>query len=310
MSDAKHLPVMVSEVLGSFEHITDGAILDLTVGLGGHLKAMSEKLSPQISLYGIDRDPQAIAIAQENLKNIQQVKQLTVCSYSQIDQAIINFGDKKFDGLLMDLGISSYQIDSPERGFAFSSDGPLDMRFDAQSGERTAADLINSLSEKELAKIFKEYGEERNAFRIARVITQKRDQDPIQTTAQLKDLIAGSVKGQYQTKTLARIFQALRIAVNNELEKLKESLPVIFEYLKPGGRLSVLTYHSLEDRIVKRFFQRLAKGCICPPHFAICVCGLQPTLTIVTKKAVLPTEEEIALNSRARSAKLRVAEKI
>ena len=310
MSDAKHLPVMVSEVLGSFEHITDGAILDLTVGLGGHLKAMSEQLSPQISLYGIDRDPQAIAIAQENLKNIPQVKQLAICSYSQIDQAIINFEDKKFDGLLMDLGISSYQVDTPDRGFSFSTDGPLDMRFDAESGERTAADLINSLSEKELAKIFKEYGEERSAFRIARIITQKRDQDPILTTTQLKELIAGSVKGPYLVKTLARIFQALRIAVNNELDKLKESLPVLFDYLKPGGRLSVLTYHSLEDRIVKRFFQQLAKGCTCPPQFAVCVCGLEPTLRILTKKAILPSEKEIALNSRARSAKLRVAEKI
>lgn len=310
MSDAQHLPVMVNEVLGSFDQITGGAILDLTVGLGGHLKAISERLSPQISLYGIDRDPQAIAIAQENLKNIKQVKQLATCSYSQIDQAIINFEDKKFDGLLMDLGISSYQIDTPERGFAFSSEGPLDMRFDNQSNERTAADLINTLSEKELAKIFKEYGEEKSAFRIARIITQKRDQDPIQTTTQLKELIAGSVKGPYQTKTLARIFQSLRIAVNHELEKLKDSLPILFEYLKPGGRMVVLTYHSLEDRIVKRFFQQLAKGCTCPPEFSICICGLQPTLIIVNRKAIFPTDEEIALNSRARSAKLRVAEKI
>jgi 16S rRNA (cytosine1402-N4)-methyltransferase len=310
MSDGHHLPVMVDEVLAHLALKADGAYLDLTSGLGGHLKALSQKTDSAARLYGLDKDSKAVEIALNNLEGISQSLKIIPSSYSNIETVIKQFEDKKFDGILFDLGLSSYQIDNPERGFSFQHDGPLDMRFDSESVNKTAADLVNELDENELKKIFKEFGEERNARKIAKEIVRERQRAMILTTIQLSNLVSRVVPPPFQVKSLARIFQALRIAVNNELEQLQKTLPIIINLLNHGARLVFLTYHSLEDRIVKHFFQNEAKGCICPDRLPVCVCGHTPQLKIITKKAIIPTKAEINKNKRARSAKLRVSEKI
>ena len=301
---------MVREVLSYLLGSKDGAYLDLTVGLGGHLAAVGEAVSEHARLYGVDRDAQAIAIAKERLEPIRDRILLHTASYLTIDTLVPTWPDRLFDGILFDLGLSSMQLDEPTRGFSFRHDAQLDMRFDATEKTATAADLLNSLTEQELRKIFFEYGEERRANGIAQAIVRERQIEMILTTNRLKDIVASKVSSQYLNKSLARIFQALRIAVNKELAHLEAVLPKLPALLKPSGRLVVLTYHSLEDRIVKRFFQKMAKGCICPPDFAFCVCGRPPEFSILTRKAIIPTDAEIDLNPRARSAQLRAAEKL
>lgn len=261
-------------------------------------------------MYGLDRDPAAVEQAKRTLRNCGNLKGIACSVYGAIDSVVERFDDKTFDGVLLDLGVSSEQLDDPQRGFSFRLEGPLDMRFDRQSGGRTAADLINTLSEKRLAEIIRDFGEEKNAARLARAIVRERQKKMILTTAQLSRIVLQVARAPYQSKSLARVFQALRIAVNRELEQLAEVLPKAVSLLKTGGRIAVLSYHSLEDRIVKRFFRQKAKGCICPEELAVCVCGLEPTLKIVTAKALTPKESERRQNPRARSAKLRVAEKI
>jgi 16S rRNA (cytosine1402-N4)-methyltransferase len=310
MSDDRHLPVMVNEVLEHLALKADGAYLDLTSGLGGHLKALSQKTNSAARLYGLDKDSKAVEIALENLKGISQSLKIIPSSYSNIETVIKQFEDKKFDGILFDLGLSSYQIDDPDRGFSFRYDGPLDMRFDSESVSKTAADLVNELDEDDLKDIFKDFGEERNARTIAKEIVRERQEAMILTTTQLRNIVNRVVPPPFQVKSLARIFQALRIAVNSELDQLQKTLPIIMNLLNQGARLVFLTYHSLEDRIVKHFFQNEVKGCTCPDRLAVCVCGFTPQLKIITKKAILPTKVEIDKNNRARSAKLRVAEKI
>lgn len=310
MSDDRHLPVMVEEVLEHLVLKTDGAYLDLTSGLGGHLKALSQNTKSVARLYGLDKDSKAVEIAQYNLKGVSQSVKIVPSSYTDIETVIKQFKDKKFDGILFDLGLSSYQIDDPERGFSFRFDGPLDMRFDSKTVSKTAADLVNELDEDELKKIFKDFGEERNAKKIAKEIVRERQKEMILTTTQLRNLVNRIIPPPFQIKSLARIFQALRITVNNEIEQLEKTLPKTLKLLNQGARLAVLTYHSLEDRIVKQFYSYEAKGCICPDRLPVCACGHTPQLKIITKKAILPTNMEIIKNNRARSAKLRVAEKI
>jgi len=310
MIDYLHLPVLVDEVVGNLVTKPDGAYLDLTVGLGGHLKAISKATSSGARLYGLDRDGKAVVLAKENLKDCKQTIRLVCASYDTIDEVVGDFENKEFDGILLDLGISSLQLDDPQRGFSFRFDGPLDMRFDSDAESRTAGDLINTLSEKEIAEIIKVYGEERSAGRLARAIVRERQKEMILTTSQLSEIVKRNVKPVHANKSLARVFQAFRIAVNGELERLEEVLPKIVDILKINGRLAVLTYHSLEDRIIKSFFRKLVKGCVCPDSFDICVCGVKPTLKIITRKAIKPSETELTENSRARSAKLRVAERV
>jgi len=309
-NDPQHLPVMAGEVVNLLITNKEGAYVELTSGLGGHLKALAKELDPKARLYGLDKDPAAVELAKKNLASCKQVRKIIRAPYSEIDTVVGQMEDKVFDGILLDLGLSSAQLDDVKRGFSFRLDGPLDMRFDTQSGEKTAADLINSLSEHKLAEIIRSFGEERLARRLARAIVRERQKTLIRTTRQLARIVTETVTPPYQRKSLARVFQAFRIAVNSELEELQDVLPKAFVLLKAGGRLAVISYHSLEDRIVKRFFQKEAKGCICPPELQECVCKPTPRAKIITRKVLTPKEREKEQNPRSRAAKLRVAEKI
>lgn len=309
-NDTGHLPVMPEQVVELLITHSDGAYLDLTAGLGGHLRALAESLGDAARLYGIDIDRQAVKKARENLRGLKQQNELAAASYTDLEEVVSRFNDKKFDGILLDLGLSSYQLDNPERGFSFRFDSPLDMRFEPQLKEKTAADIVNTYSERELTGIIRLFGEEKNAARLAKTIVTERQKQMILTTAQLANVIKKNIRPQLQVKTLARVFQALRIAANNELDALTAVLPESVKYLKDGGRLAVISYHSLEDRIVKRYFQKEAKGCICPPKLPVCVCGREPALKLITSRVVKPSSAEIEKNPRSRSAKLRVAEKL
>ncbi len=305
-----HLPVMAGQVAGLLITDTQGAYLDLTAGGGGHLRALSEHLGESARLYGADIDPEAVARTERALHDVAQLRQVITCAFADIGEAVVGLEEDRFDGVMFDLGISSYQLDEPQRGLSFRFDGPLDMRLDARSGT-TAGELVNSLEERSLKEIISEYGEERQAAGIAGAIVRERQRGMILTTTQLRDIVLSTVRGPHRNKALARVFQALRIAVNRELDQLSRGLPVALSLLKPGGRLAVIAYHSLEDRIVKQFFQAQAKGvCTCPPGLPVCVCQARPTVRLVTRKPVVPAAGEVALNSRARSARLRVAEKI
>ncbi len=292
--------------------ITDirGAYLDLTAGGGGHLKALAGGLENEARLYGIDADPEAVARVSRAMKGTGQFRTVVESAFGDVEARVEQLGEDRFDGILIDLGISSYQLDDPARGITFRFEGPLDMRFSPET-DQSAADLVNGLSEMELKRIFVTYGEERQAARIARAIVTERQKGMILTTSQLRDIVISIVREPHRTKSLARVFQALRIAVNRELEQLEKVLPASINLLNEGGRLAVIAYHSLEDRLVKRFFQVQAKGeCTCPPLLPGCVCGARPTAKIITRKPVYPDEAEISRNPRARSARLRIAEKL
>jgi 16S rRNA (cytosine1402-N4)-methyltransferase len=308
--DYSHEPVLVGEVVSFLVTDKDGAYVDLTVGLGGHLKALGGSLSRKARLYGIDKDKSALGRARENLKGLKQSVELVNGTYGEIAEITEGLADKAFDGALLDLGLSSLQIDDAARGFSFSAAGPLDMRFDQSAQIPTAADLVNKLNEKGLSEIFREYGEEKQARRLAAALVRERREGMILTSEQLVRIVKSIVKPPHQTKSLARVFQALRITVNKELETLKSALPEIIAVLKKHGRIAVITYHSLEDRIVKNVFRDMARTCTCPPGLPQCICNASPVLRVLTKKPVFPTEAEIKVNSRARSAHLRVAEKI
>ena len=309
-SERSHVPVLVDEVVRLLATRPNGAYLDLTVGGGGHLRALSGRLDSQARLYGIDRDPEAAATARISLAELPQRVTIVNASYAEAEAVAADLGDALFDGILLDLGLSSLQLDDPDRGFTYRFDGPLDMRFDPQSGDPTAADLINSLEEKELVHLLRTYGEESRARRLAEAIVRERRARMVVTTRQLADIVERIVPHRDLNKSLARVFQAFRIAVNRELETLEAALPRLIELLTAGGRLAVISYHSLEDRLGKRLFQFEAKGCICPPESPVCICGHTPRLRAVTRRPVVPTAVEIANNSRARSAKLRVAERL
>jgi len=309
-SKYSHQPVLVDEIVSYLVTDNDGAYVDLTAGLGGHLIALARKLGKKARLYGIDKDQSALKRAKENLDEVKQKVELVNGSYGDIEHIVEGLSDKKFDGALLDLGLSSLQLDDSGRGFTFSSEGPLDMRFDQSAQIPTAADLVNKLNEKGLNEIIRDYGEERQARRIAGAIVRERQKGMILTSSQLARIVKAIVRPPHQTKSLARVFQALRIAVNKELDTLRAALPKIVEFLNKGGRMAVISYHSLEDRIVKHTFRNLAKSCVCPPGLPQCVCNANPQLKLITKRPIVPTEKEIKANPRARSAQLRVAEKI
>jgi len=286
-----------------------GVFLDLTCGGGGHLKYCSGLLSHEAHLIGIDQDIEAVLTAKENLREAPQKVTILNNRFSRFDSELERLGISFIDGALMDLGVSSYQIDTPERGFSFSSDGPLDMRMD-KKGNKTAADIINSYGYDDLKRLFKVYGEEPKAARAARAVVEARESEPILTTGQLAEVLGPLFPPNRRNSSLARLFQALRIEVNDEMKELSETLPKIADRLNPGGRMVVISYHSLEDRQVKRFFAEKSKGLSGPEGLPSEISGTPAELKILTRKVAVPTEDEIRENSRARSAKMRAAEKL
>lgn len=315
----QHVPVMLEEVLSLLQPRSGGLYVDGTLGGGGHTEAILRQSAPDGQVVGIDTDAQALARVGERLTDMVVAQRLTLVhgNFAQLASIVSEVGVASVQGVLLDLGFSSNQMDDPARGFAFSADGPLDMRLDQSQGA-SAADLVNSASEQELADIIWRYGEETRSRQIARRIVHARTQSAITRTARLAELAAAGVP--YKSGAIhpaTRTFQALRIAVNKELERLEVALPQILEVLRAGkaskrngagGRMIIIAFHSLEDRLVKEFMRREAKDCICPPGIPVCMCGHKAQLRLLTPKPLVPTEQEIMANPRARSAKLRVAE--
>ncbi len=305
-----HTPVLLKEVVTQLRPRSRGMYVDCTVGGGGHAAEVLRACVPDGQLVGLDWDDEAIAASRERLSEFGARVQLVRASYVEMDRVLMSLGITAVDGVVFDLGVSSRQFDEPSRGFSFQREGDLDMRMSRQI-EASAKDLLRSAGAEELARIFRVYGEEPRARAIARRIVEDRDQHPLETTTQLARLVE-RVTGPKRTGThpATRVFQALRIQVNNELDNLKRGLEIATSRLRSGARIAVISFHSLEDRIVKQFFADKARGCICPPELAGCACGRAEVLRIVTRKPITPEEKEIRDNPRARSAKLRVAEKI
>ena len=307
--DFNHKSIMIEEVLKALDVKSNGIYLDCTLGGGGHALAIGKKISAQGQIIGIDQDADAITAATENLSVLTCGVKIVRGNFSELDKFLDDLGVEKIDGVLFDLGVSSYQIDTPERGFSYMKDSPLDMRMDRRRS-LTACDVINRYDEDRLIKIFSEYGEERFSKRIAAAICKARKNFPIETTSALVKIIENATprtkNGGHPAK---RVFQAIRIEVNGELEILSDAIKKAVARLKIGGRIAVITFHSLEDRIIKETFKTLAQGCICPKNFPVCVCNHKAEIKILGK-AKMPTLAEIEFNSRAKSAKLRVAEKI
>lgn len=299
-----HIPVLGEQVLRGL-HIEPGArLIDATVGAGGHASLIL-RASPDGRLLGLDADPEAIRYATEVLHEFGSRVVLQTANFRDLGPVALGQSFDEIDGILLDLGLSSRQLSDASRGFSFSREGPLDMRMNPETGE-PASELVNDLPEADLARLIWRYGEERRARQIARSIVAAR---PLATTRELADLIAQIVGRRGRIHPATRTFQALRIAVNDELQALELALPQAVDLLTPGGRLAVISFHSLEDRLIKQFFRQEARDCICPPEAPICTCGHHATLRIVTRKPIRPSHEEIAQNPRSRSAKLRVAER-
>jgi 16S rRNA (cytosine1402-N4)-methyltransferase len=309
--DAEHSPVMLKEVLDLLQCKPGGIYVDATIGLGGHAEEILERIEPGGQLIGIDRDKESLEKVQARLKSFAQNLRLLHDNYKNLPLILNNLAGSPVDGILVDLGVSSYQLLSPERGFSFQSDVMLDMRMD-RSQQWTAADLVNKLSETELANLIYRYGEERLSRRIASAIVQERQKSPITRCAQLAAVIsrAFKVRGHQGIHPATRTFQALRIAVNEELEGLEEFISEAFGFLKPGGRMVVIAFHSLEDRIVKRSFRRLAGQCVCDVPPELCTCPRQQLAGLITQRPMTPSPEELAVNPRARSARLRSLERL
>ena len=308
MVDHYHVPVMGQEVLQQLVIKKNGVYLDGTLGGGGHARIILEKLDSDALYIGIDRDEDAINVAGENLKNFKNFR--AYCTrFDNIENVLQKEGVEYLDGILLDLGISSWQIDQDQRGFSFRPGVKLDMRMD-MSQSLNAEQIVNTYDEKSLKKVFKEYGEERFAGKIAHKIVERRNLQPIKTSTELLNIIDRCVNPRFATKSYARIFQAIRIEVNDELNILKNALNMAVKLLNIHGRLAIISYHSLEDRIVKNFMHDQENPCICPPEFPVCVCGKQPTIKRVKPFFFIASDEEIKTNPRARSAKLRVAEKV
>ena len=317
-----HIPVLLRAVLEGLQCASrSGVFLDGTLGCAGHARAILEQ-HPENRILGLDRDQDALRLAADALATYRQRAHLyhqrfehferAVHQYFHEDSAEIDTPSACLDGILLDLGVSSLQLDRPERGFSFKHQARLDMRMNQQEPQN-AYTLVNTASAEELADIFYLYGEERQSRRIAAKIVAARKSAPIGTTTQLADLVYQAIPKRFHPKQIhpaTRVFQALRIAVNQELHDLAETLEHLSAYLVPGGRICVISFHSLEDRIVKRTFRKLAKGCVCPTDFPVCVCGRRPSLKILSRKPIVATDEERQQNPRSRSAKLRIAEKM
>lgn len=303
-----HTPVLLNESINYLITDKSGNYFDATLGFGGHTEAILKNLSGDASLIATDVDKEAFAFSKEKFSIDKRIK-LYNFNFSEIELIAKIESLKFFDGILADLGVSSFQLDNPEAGFTYREEAELDLRMD-KSIVVSASDIINSFSEEDLAGIFFRYGEERNSRRIAREIVKRRNDFKIETTSQLKELISNVIPLTNQNKTFSRIFQSLRIYVNDELGVLKTFLEKSVSLLKKGGRIVVISYHSLEDRIVKETFKYETLDCICPKEFPVCQCDKERRLKILTKKPVTPSGEEILVNPRARSAKLRAAEKV
>jgi 16S rRNA (cytosine1402-N4)-methyltransferase len=307
-----HLPVMVEEVMAALSPVAGSFQIDATLGGGGHALRVLEATTPGGRLLGIDADQAAIARTGRRLARFGDRAVLRQANFEQLGEIAAEEGIGEVDGVLFDLGLSSYQLADTERSFSFRADGPLDMRFDA-SQDRPAGELVATLGERELADVFMRYGEEPHARRIARAIVQRRTREPIETGADLAAVVESAVpapRGPRRIHPATRIFQALRIAVNRELETLPRALDAALALLKPGGRLVVIAYHSLEDRIVKRFIAAERRGCVCPPELPVCVCGRAPRLAPVGPQPQRPSDAEVTANPRSRSARLRVARRL
>lgn len=303
----RHRPVLCQEVVTALAAPVPRLVVDATLGLGGHARALLEAL-PELILVGIDVDPDALAQARITLAPFASRTRLVQASYADLARVLRELGVSQLDGVLFDLGVSSLQLDTPERGFSFRFEAPLDMRFSGRG--MTAAELVATLSEEELTRILREYGEEPRARRVARAIVSARQREPLRTTGQLRQVVAralGPRRGR--TDPVTRTFQALRIATNRELEGIPPALAEAARLLAPGGRLAAITFHSLEDRLVKRTLKRLSGSCVCPPGSRQCVCHPQALLDIVTRRPIRPSPAEVAGNPRARSAGLRVAQR-
>ncbi len=314
MAQAPHLPVLYKTIITALQPKSPGHYIDGTLGAAGHAAGILSESAPDGQLLGLDLDPQALAIAREVLAPFGERAQIVQASYTTMKEEAAKRGWDKVDGIVLDFGVSSMQLDTPERGFSFLNDGPLDMRFGPNAG-MSAAEMVNSFSEEDLADIIFRYGEDRLARRIARSIVGNR---PLRTTAQLADLILKSVGRPERIHPATRTFQALRIAVNGELDSIEKVIPIAVSLLRSpdpesgntGGRLAVISFHSLEDRIVKEYFRHESRDCICPPRQPICTCGHKASIIEVNRKPIEASEEEVQENPRARSAKLRVAQKI
>ena len=307
MSEATpHIPVLLDEVLEGLSPLPGQRFIDGTLGAGGHTEAILKAIAPHGQVLALDADPSALEIARRRLAAYDDRVHFIHANFAQLAAVARDLDFVPVHGVLLDLGLSSMQLDAVERGFSFQSAGPLDMRYDPNS-PTTAADLVNNLAQDELANLIYRFGEERRSRAIARAIVAAR---PLHTTYQLAEVVARAVGGRRGDRLhpATRTFQALRIAVNDELEVLQAALPAATSILAPGGRLAVISFHSLEDRIVKEFFRRESRDCICPPEQPVCTCGHRATLHIITPKPITVTSTEAALKPRARSAKLRVAE--
>lgn len=304
-----HKPVLLEETIDALDIKPDGIYVDGTAGGGGHSSEILKRLSPNGRLISIDQDPDAIEAVTERFKDY---KNSIICkgNFSDVVSIVNSLGIESIDGIMLDIGVSSRQLDTPERGFSFHYDAPLDMRM-SQSGA-SAYDLVNQLSYEQLVKIISRYGEERFAKQITRAIIREREKQPIATTLQLAEIIKAAVPAAKRREghPARQTFQALRIAVNGELDRLEEGLQGGFELLKPGGRMAVITFHSLEDRIVKRAMAKWCTGCTCPKDFPVCVCGNKPKAELALRKPAEASEKELSENPRARSARLRAVTKL
>ena len=306
-----HIPVLFDEVMEWMDPQPNGIYADGTLGGGGHSYEIASKLSENGRLIGIDRDRDALTAASQRLSEFENVTYVHN-NFSNIKSILSELDIEHIDGAVIDLGVSSYQLDSAERGFSYMQDAPLDMRMDKDS-DFSAYDVVNTYSEEELARIFFEYGEEKFSRKVAKLICQTRNEKNIETTLELVEIIKKAIPEKFRQKgshPAKRVFQAIRIEVNSELEPLKKAVTDFFECLSPGGRLAIITFHSLEDRIVKQTFKSFEGTCTCPKDFPVCVCGRKKLGKLISTKPILPSDEEIEYNKRSKSAKLRVCEKL
>ena len=307
----EHKSVLLEETINGLNIRPDGTYVDGTLGGGGHAYEIARRLSDKGSIIGIDQDAAAIEAAGIRLKDFGEKVTIVRSNYCEMKSRLHELGIDKVDGIILDLGVSSYQLDTAERGFSYREDAPLDMRMDTRQ-TMTARDIVNDYSEMELYRVIRDYGEDKFAKNIAKHIVAARSKAPIETTGQLSGIIRQSIPMKYQKMSghpAKRTFQAIRIELNRELDVLKDSLDDMIDLLNPGGRLCIITFHSLEDRIVKSAFRKNEHPCTCPPDFPVCVCGKVSKGKVITKKPILPTKEEQEYNSRSKSAKLRIFER-
>ena len=307
----EHKSVLLDETINGLNIKPDGIYVDGTLGGGGHAYEVCTRLGTKGSIIGIDQDAAAIEAADARLKDFGEKVTIVRSNYCDMKSRLHELGIDKVDGIILDLGVSSYQLDTAERGFSYREDAPLDMRMDTRQ-KMTARDIVNDYSEMDLYRVIRDYGEDKFAKNIAKHIVAQRGKDPIETTGQLTEIIRGAIPMKYQKKSghpAKRTFQAIRIELNRELEVLRDTLDDMIELLNPGGRLCIITFHSLEDRIVKSAFKKNENPCTCPPDFPVCVCGNVSKGSIVTRKPILPSKYELEANSRSKSAKLRIFER-